>query len=496
MKSSQSASRRAFLRSTAVAAAGLGLSCGEDPSVGSQGDAKKPNIVLIMADDLGQECLGCYGGTSYKTPHLDALAQAGIRFTQAYAQPLCTPTRVQLMTGQYNFRNWQAFGIMDPAEKTFGHMMQAAGYKTCISGKWQLYSYNPPDFEPEWRGKGMLPQDAGFDEYFLWHAGHTEDKGSRYADPVVLDNGTLRTYTGKYGPDVYTDYVNDFMERHAEESKAGEPFFVYYSMALPHGPFVPTPHSPEWEADGPRRKERGLSQEPCEQAANPAPGGSDEPDCPQDFSWSLRHKGDARYYHDMVEYMDHVIGRIVQKIDELGIRENTLILYYSDNGTPRQVESRMGERVIKGGKGHTTDAGTHVPLIASWKGVCAEGVVNDNLIDSTDFLPTIAEAGGAKPLEGMVVDGRSFLPQLRGEQGHPREWVMFHFDPLPGANKVGYKLVRFARDKRYKLYEENGDLYDVPADPLEEKPIPVDQDTPESAAARRKLRAVLEKMQA
>ena len=109
----------------------------------------------------------------------------------------------------------------------------------------------------------------------------------------------------------------------------------------------------------------------------------------------------------MVEYMDHVIGRIVGKIDDLGIRENTLILYYSDNGTPREVESRMGDRVIHGGKGHTTDAGTHVPMIVSWKGFSQEGVVNDDLIDSTDFIPTIMEATGAKPLDDMVLDGRS-----------------------------------------------------------------------------------------
>ena len=413
-----------------------------------------------MADDLGYETLGCYGGTSYETPHLDALAKEGVRFTQAYAQPLCTPTRVQLMTGQYNHRNWRAFGIMGPEEKTFGHMMRAAGYKICISGKWQLYSYNPPDFEPEWRGKGMLAENAGFDEYFLWHAGHTEDKGSRYADPVVLDNGTLRSFKGGYGPDVYTNYIEDFMERHAGNrngdgnGNSDEPFFVYYPMALPHGPFRPTPHSDVW-AEGDR------------------------------------HKGGPAYYKDMVEYMDHVIGRIVRKIDELGIRENTLILYYSDNGTPREVESRMGDRVIHGGKGQTTDAGTHVPMIVSWKGFSQEGVVNDDLIDSTDFIPTIIEATGAKPLDDMVLDGRSFLPRLRGDEGDPREWVMFHFDPLPGAGKVGYKLVRFARDKRYKLYEASGELYDVPADVDEVNPILPDQDTAESAAARERLRGVL-----
>merc|ERR1712096_220554 len=152
----------------------------------------------------------------------------GTRFTHAYTLPLCTPTRVQIMTGKYNFRNWKSFGILDPNEKTFGHYMQYAGYKTCITGKWQLWSYNPPNFEPEWRGQGMLPENAGFDEYFLWHAGHTEDKGSRYAGPVILDNNGLRQDTeGKYGPDLYTEYLLDFAKRHQDQ-----PFFIYYPMAL------------------------------------------------------------------------------------------------------------------------------------------------------------------------------------------------------------------------------------------------------------------------
>ncbi|MDB4702896.1 sulfatase-like hydrolase/transferase, partial [Akkermansiaceae bacterium] len=103
-------------------------------------------IVLIMADDIGLEGLGCYGGSDYKTPRLDQLAAEGLRFTHAYSQPLCSPTRLEIMTGRENHRNWTCFGILPPEERTFGHLMQSFGYRTCISGKWQLQSYDPPDF--------------------------------------------------------------------------------------------------------------------------------------------------------------------------------------------------------------------------------------------------------------------------------------------------------------------------------------------------------------
>lgn len=439
-------SRRKFLK-----AAGLGAAAALAGCSSARRD-NRPNIVLIMADDLGYECLGCYGGTSYKTPHLDELARTGILFQHAYAQPLCTPTRLQLMTGQYNFRNWKAFGIMDPDEKTFGPMMQQAGYKTCLAGKWQMWSYNPPDYEPEWRAKGMKIEDAGYDEYCVWHAFHTEDKGSRYADPTIYENGTLhQEMKGKYGPDVFCNYINGFMERHREQ-----PFFVYYPMALTHPPFNPTPHSEDWNSGD-------------------------------------RLRNDRKYFKDMVEYMDVIVGRIVSKIDELGLRENTLILFYSDNGTLRGVKSTVGGSEVEGGKGLATDAGTRVPLIANWKGVAPGGRVLDDLVDSTDFMPTIAGMAGARFPEGVTIDGKSFLPQLRGEKGNPREWVLVHHDPRPGWDKDGYTLVRFARDQRFKLYSD-GKLYDVPADLLERSPIPPGQGGPEAEAARKKLQAVLDTM--
>ena len=197
---------------------------------------------------MGQECLGSYGGVDYATPKLDALAKQGVRFTHAYAQPLCKPTRMQLMTGQYNFRNWKAFGVMDPNERTFGHIMQSEDYKTCIARKWQLYSYNPNDYQAEWRSKGKQAKDAGFDEYCLWHAWQTEVAGSRYADPTFDENGILKTFKGKYGEDVFGYYINNFMDRYRSL-----PFFVYYPMVLTHPPFMPTSRSEEW-ATGDRLK--------------------------------------------------------------------------------------------------------------------------------------------------------------------------------------------------------------------------------------------------
>jgi arylsulfatase A-like enzyme len=409
----------------------------------------KTNVILIMADDFGYECLRANGGTSYKTPNLDRMAATGVRFTHAYAQPLCTPTRVQLMTGQHNFRNWRSFGTMDPNEKTFGHMMQRAGYRTCISGKWQFYSYEGKP-SPR-RATGMKPEQSGFHEYLLWHDLFTEDKGSRFADPVINENGKKRTDTkGKYGEDVFTDFIIRFMER----NKAN-PFFVYYPMVLTHAPFNPTPRSADW-AKGDRLKD------------------------------------DPKYFPDMVEYLDICMGRLLDAVEKLGIAERTLILFYGDNGTPPEITSRMGDKVIPGGKGLTTEAGMRVPMLARWKGVTPAGRVCSDLIDSTDFLPSLVEATGAKWFDGLPLDGRSFIPQVRGQKGNPRQWAFAHFDPHPGC-KVNFTPTRLAWDHRWKLYLDNR-LYDIQKDPFEKSPIPVSGASAEAQAARKKLQAALDQM--
>jgi arylsulfatase A-like enzyme len=416
----------------------------------------RPNVLMIMADDLGRECLSCYGGLSYRTPKLDRMASQGVRFTHAYAQPLCTPTRVQLMTGKWNFRNWQAFGIMNPAEKTFGHMMQQAGYRTAVAGKWQLWSYNPPAFMPEWRGRGIKPDQAGFDEHCTWHTGHTEDKGSRYGKPVITQDGALlKGMEDRYGEDIFAEYLERFMARKSEK-----PFFAYWPMALTHDPFNPTPWSPDWKTGD-------------------------------------RLKADKRYFADMVEYMDHRVGQMLEFLNRNGLAENTLVLFYADNGTHWTIDSRfrdaLGERTFRGGKRDTNDNGMHVPLIAHWKGISASGTTVDHLIDSTDFLPTIAEAAGASTKVIGQVDGRSFLPQIKGQRGNAKPWLYSWYDPKPGVTQMEFERKIFAWDHHWKLYSD-GRLYRIDQDPEEKNPVSTA--TAEAAAARRKLRAAIDSVPA
>ncbi|MHC4557824.1 MAG: sulfatase-like hydrolase/transferase [Planctomycetota bacterium] len=429
--------RRDFLKECAVVRAGGFLL--SNPTLEIRFGSKHPNIVLIMADDLGHECLGCYGSASYKTPVLDELAGIGVLFEDCHAQPLCTPSRVKIMTGRSNARNYIKFGEFDFREKTFAHVMKSAGYDTCIVGKWQL------------KGRGATgPYDAGFDEYCLWHMEDFDaPKGSRYRDPKIMQNGSLlEDLKGKYGPDIFCDYILDYIKRH--RSSKSKPFLLYYPMALTHGPFVPTPDNPDWGQDVNNKK----------------------------------------YYIDMVAYMDKIVGRIVQKLDNLGLREHTLILFTADNGTPKGITSKMNDgSSIDGGKGLTTNAGTHVPLIANWKGTTPVGNVCTDLVDFSDILPTLAEVAEAPLPKNVTIDGRSFLPQLCGQKGNPRDWIFCWYQRNPGN-----MLYRFVRDKRWKLYgggdyERADNLYDVPADLLEQNANPGDD---EAAAARARLQSVLD----
>ncbi len=419
---------------------------------------KAPNILLIMADDVGIEGIGCYGGESYKTPNLDKMAEEGMRFTHAYSTPLCTPTRLQIMTGKYNHRNWLYFGILPPSEKTFGHMMQSFGYKTCIAGKWQLTSYDPPDFPGAdlRRGTGALPGDAGFDEYSLYHVHETEDKGSRYADPTYEQNGVLhKAVKGKYGEDTSVAFILDFMGRHRD---ADEPMFVYYPMALPHWPHNPTPSSAIW---------------------------NEEPDSRLDT--------DDKYFADMVEYMDILVGRLLNGIDALGLSEDTLVLFYSDNGTNKLIQSSMNGEIIPGGKGSTLQTGIRVPLIGYWPGKIEADSVSSALVDASDFLPTIAEIAGKSVPEDWNTDGISFAPQLLKGAAGERDWVFCWYDPRPGWDKDQFTREIFALDREYKYFAD-GRFYAIDELGMGETLLDAGQLNIKEKTARNRLNDVIQRL--
>ncbi|MFB6248653.1 MAG: sulfatase-like hydrolase/transferase [Salinibacter sp.] len=402
----------------------------------------RPNIILIMADDVGYEAFGAYGSEQYETPRIDSLAREGMRFTHAYSQPLCTPSRVEIMTGQSNIRNYTAFGVLDPSERTFAHVLRDTGYATAAAGKWQLYG---AEHYPEaTRAAGTLPAEAGFDEWALWQV---RTRSNRYWHPTLAVNGERRSFgETTYGPDVTTDFLLRFIEEHRDE-----PFFAYYAMNLPHFPFVPTPHSE-------RRDQEGRQEN----------------------------------FEDMVAYMDHLVGRIVDHVDSLGLSEETLILFTSDNGTHRSLQSRLNGRVRSGGKWTTTEAGMRVPLVARMPGTVPANTVNRDLIGFSDVLPTLAAFAGAE-LPDEPIDGRSFAPQLRGEPGTPREWLFSYYWPKPVQEPDEFPDRRFAWTQNYKLYGD-GRLYRMADDPRTTEPIELGAGDAEARAARRTLREALRSM--
>jgi arylsulfatase A len=407
-------------------------------SAGDLPPVKRPNIVLILADDLGYECLGANGSTTYKTPVLDGLAAKGMRFDRCYAQPLCTPTRVQLMTGIYNVRNYIQFGLMDPKATTFAHLLKKAGYATCMSGKWQLGK------DPE------LPKKFGFDEACLWQ--HTR-RASRYANPGFEVDGKPVDYAnGEYGPDIEAKFALDFITRHAKQ-----PFFLYWPMVLTHGPFEPTPDSPDWGDKGGAK----------------APAGSG--------------RTGQQHFEDMVAYMDKMVGNLTAHLDKLALRENTLILFLGDNGTGKGIVSSTGDKAVKGAKGEPNLSGMHVPMVASWPGVCATGQVCPDPIDTTDFLPTLCAATGAAVPEELKIDGRSFLPQLRGQKANPRQWLYCWYARDGGPKAAA----EFAYNRRYVLHR-GGELERIADDGQTTTPPDAKDDAADAGAARKTLQAALD----
>ncbi len=398
--------------------------------------ARRPNVVVIMADDFGYECITANGGESYKTPNIDRLAAAGVRFENLHVQPLCTPTRVQLMTGQHNIRNYVRFGMLARSESTFGNIFKKAGYKTGICGKWQLGQQ--PD----------APQHFGFDESYLWQ--HTR-RPPRYTNPGLEHNAKEMNFTnGEYGPELVNNFALDFISRHKDEE-----FFLYYPMMLTHGPFQPTPESSDFD---------------------PKAMGEDV-------------LNNVKHFADMTSFMDKMVGKVDAKLAELGIRENTLIVFLGDNGTGQPIKTRFKGADYQGGKGTTKANGTHVPLVVSWPGKLKSGLVSADLISSVDILPTICQAAGIEIPQST--DGVSFLPQTMGEKGTPRDWLYHWYSPRQG-DAAELKVTEYAFDHHYKLYRD-GRFYDLQADPMEKSPLELASLTGPAKAAATKLSAALDK---
>jgi len=396
----------------------------------------RPNIVLIMADDAGFECFGCYGSKEYMTPRLDVLAAKGIRFTNCHSTPLCTPSRVNLMSGKSNVFNYENFGVYPKGEPTFANHFKQHGYATAVAGKWQLLMN---------RAGGITPDEAGFDTFCLWNFPGTSRE--RYWNPSLMqDNKLLELPQDSYGPTVVTDFLISFIQAHRDQ-----PFLVYYPMLLPHNPFLPTPDSADRNS-----------------------------------------KDNKQNFIDMVAYVDVCVGRIEDALIELGIRENTLIVFVGDNGTNDLITSEFRDGYIRGAKGYTRDHGTHVPLIANLPSRIPTGQVNEDLVCFSDFFATLVEGAGLPAKEVRDGDGWSFWPQCLGKPGKKREWVYGYYFPRPYAKKFDDKYqhyeVRYARNKRYKLYDD-GTLYDTMVDVLETRPLAI---AGELLPVRDQLQAVLD----
>lgn len=401
----------------------------------------QPNIILIFVDDLGKEWVSCYGAEDIQTLNIDRLAAGGIRFDNVYGMPQCTPSRVTLLTGQYPYRHgwvnhwdvprWGGGAHFDetvnPALTT---EMKKAGYKTCIAGKWQIDDFR---VEPDALTK------IGFDEYCMWTGGEGSNPPSneRYFDPYIFTKEGSKTYEGEFGPDIFADFILEFITDSREH-----PMFIYFPMVLTHGPYTTTPIDSSTTNMG-------------------------------------KHKA-------MVNYVDKITGDIVQRLEDENIRENTLIIWTTDNGSGRGISGMVDGREVRGGKGQTVESGICLPFIANWPAAIKPNQTSEALIDFTDILPTFLDLAGisigSKYNNGNTafeIDGVSFKNVLIGKSPSERQWIL----SMGGGNNarltekgVENQFVfrdRVVRDERYKLmidpkndFEAFYDLQDDPAEQI------------------------------
>lgn len=429
----------------------------------------RPNVVVILLDNVGREWFGCYGSEENCTPNIDRLSAAGVRFAHCYTTTVCGPSRVQLLTGRYPFRTgWYLHhdaalyggGGFDPRrEITFARLLRDAGYVTGLAGKWQVNNlYDEPDalsrhgFQEHLVWPGSIDRDQA-DAAFLaaFQAAISRDDAdhlakanarieSRYWDPVVLRNGRREVARGEFGPDVFLRFTLDFFRRHRHE-----PFLLYHPMVLTHG----------------QNFLEKVVLTPDNHAAPPT--------------------GEQARFADMLRYADRQVGRIVAELEALDLLRHTVVLIASDNGTESALSARANGRTVAGGLYQINEAGGNVPLIVHSPALVRGGRTAP-LADFTDLLPTICELARVPLPDALVVDGRSFAPYLRGEApAPPRRWIFNHY----GSDRV-------VRDERFKL-THRGELFDLEADPAERSPLPPATGGA-AAEARGRLQQVLDQM--
>jgi len=416
-------------------------------SAAAHSQERPPNLLVILADDLGIECLTSYGGSSYDTPNLDRLAAQGMRFTHCFSNPYCSPSRASLLTGRYPFQHGMDIVIydekrhanrfVDTDQPSFARQLKQAGYATAMAGKWQLAFLHQRNTINEF----------GFDTYQCWQIFTPEGmRTRRFHQPHYIRDGVLIAdqIADRYGPDVNVEFLSEFMTKNAEADK---PFLAYYTCLLPHFPWVPTPDSVDQDYVLPRNVP----------------------------------KGDPKYFGDMVRYMDKCVGRLLQTLEDAGVADNTVVIFLADNGTDQDLRHPYGDgQTVLGGKGSMTDRGTHVPLIVRWPGKIEAGTTCSDLIDFSDLLPTLCDVANA-PLPDQSIHGRSFLPQLLGERGNPRAWV--HVQNAQG---------RYLRTHEFILTRGNElrPVVDLWLDPAE----PIRNDSLHQAAVRRALQSAFDQL--
>ncbi|PWK22327.1 sulfatase [Maribacter polysiphoniae] len=413
---------------------------------------KKPNIVFILVDDLGWMDIGANGSTFYETPNIDQLAEEGVRFTQAYAaSPVCSPTRASILTGKNPARIHLTQWIGGPGnpnyvknlpleEVLFPEVLKDAGYKTIFLGKWHLNNE---------AGEGKFwPDKQGFDINIAGHFRGGLYIKNKYFSPWNIPNL-------KNGPDGV--YMTDRLAKEAVDfidKNANEPFLLYFSFYSVHAPFS-APEDRIKKYNGKKEKLDLTDEERFEEEKN------------RGKPFLYRKKQDHPTYAAMVESMDIAVGKILHKLKKKGIADNTIVIFFSDNGGLCSSEGTpTANTPLRGGKGWLYEGGIREPAIIKWPGTTKPGTVSDAIITSMDFYPTILEMTGLPLRPDLHKDGKSFVPILKNKKQKIHKATYYHYPhrsnqkggPSSAIREGDYKLIVFFKDNRLELYNIKNDI--------------------------------------